>query len=394
MTVGSNGNLYVSDGNNVVLSLNPNQPLPLTFAATQVNTIAGGGPQTVTVVNQGNESLAFSAVTYPSNFPEASGVSTDCTPSSTLLPGATCTLSVNFSPLGASATVPGTQLNQSVSISDNNLNGTDVVQSVAATGTAVIGGGSAPTISFSIPEKHTADAAFSVAASSNSSGAISYSLVSGPATVTSGGLVTLSGTAGTVSIQASQQAAGSYSSGTVTASFNVGSVSVWLANGAGSLGEFDLSGNPFSATAFTGGGLGTVSGSGTIAFDASANSWVANANGITEFNFDGTPVVSTAYTGGGVSSPSGLAIDGNGSVWVANSNGTVSELSNSGTAISPSTGYLGTSGTVSGGIAIDLSGNVWVTNTSANTITEIIGGAAPIAPASTALAKGTTGARP
>ncbi len=115
---------------------------------------------------------------------------------------------------------------------------------------------------------------------------------------------------------------------------------------------------------------------------------------MSEFNFDGTPVSSTAYTGGGVNSPTGVAADGNGSVWVSNANGTVSKLSQSGAAISPSTGYNGTGATAAGGVAIDVSGNVWISNTSANTVTELIGAAAPAAPASSALQNGTTGARP
>jgi hypothetical protein len=37
---------------------------------------------------------------------------------------------------------------------------------------------------------------------------------------------------------------------------------------------------------------------------------------------------------------------------------------------------------------------VWLTNTSANTVTEILGVATPIAPPSTSLANGTTGVKP
>jgi hypothetical protein len=62
-------------------------------------------------------------------------------------------------------------------------------------------------------------APFTVAATSNSSGAITYSVVSGPATV-SGGIVNLTG-AGTVVLLASQAAAGNYTAGTQTATFAV-----------------------------------------------------------------------------------------------------------------------------------------------------------------------------
>jgi hypothetical protein len=58
-----------------------------------------------------------------------------------------------------------------------------------------------------------------VSAASNSSGAVTYSIVSGPATVT-GSTVTLTG-AGTVVLQASQAASGGYATGTQTATFTV-----------------------------------------------------------------------------------------------------------------------------------------------------------------------------
>jgi RHS repeat-associated protein len=77
----------------------------------------------------------------------------------------------------------------------------------------------APTITFTVPNHTYGDAAFTLTATSNSPGAIAYSVVSGPATV-SGSTMTLTG-AGTVVSQASQVAAGSYVAGTQTATFAV-----------------------------------------------------------------------------------------------------------------------------------------------------------------------------
>jgi hypothetical protein len=76
-----------------------------------------------------------------------------------------------------------------------------------------------PTISFSVPNHTYGDAPFSVTATSNSSGAITYSVVSGPATIANA-TVTLTG-AGTVVLQASQAAAGNYAAATQNASFPV-----------------------------------------------------------------------------------------------------------------------------------------------------------------------------
>jgi len=258
--------------------------------------------------------------------------------------------------------------------------------------------GITPTISFSIPEKHAVDAAFTVAASSNSAGAITYSLVSGaaagPATVSSAGLVTLSGTAGTVQILASQAANGTYASTTATASFLVAAGSVWAVNGAGGIGMLDLAGNAFSSTAYTGASLSTVTTADTIAFDAGGNAWIASAGGVSEFNLDGAPVSSTAYTGGGIASPVALAVDGAGMIWIANANSTISVLKNSGTAVSPAGGYPATSTGTPGGLTIDLSGNVWVANQTTGTVAEMIGAATPVAPVSSALQNGTVGAKP
>jgi hypothetical protein len=69
------------------------------------------------------------------------------------------------------------------------------------------------------PNHTYGDAPFTVSATSNSSGAITYSVVSGPATI-SGSTVTLTG-AGSVVLQASQVAAGNYTAGTQTATVTV-----------------------------------------------------------------------------------------------------------------------------------------------------------------------------
>ncbi len=78
----------------------------------------------------------------------------------------------------------------------------------------------APTLAFAgIGSKVQGAAPFTVSATSNSTGAISYSLLSGPATV-AGNVVTVTGV-GTVTLLASQAAAGNYTAGTTTTSFSV-----------------------------------------------------------------------------------------------------------------------------------------------------------------------------
>ena len=200
--------------------------------------------------------------------------------------------------------------------------------------------------------------------------------------------MTLTGAAGTVVLQASQAASASYGPGTQNASFMVIAGSVWFGNGTGSLSTFDLTGTAITGSGgFTGGGVGTIAAPLGLAFDASGNLWVANSNGVGEFNRQGVAVTSTPYTTGGVSNPLAVAVDGAGHVWVANAAGTVSELSNAGAAVSPSGVYSGP-GSKPAGIAIDISGNVWIPSSTANTVTRILGVAAPVVPLATGAASG------
>ncbi|HLI78221.1 MAG TPA: hypothetical protein VKV02_14840, partial [Acidobacteriaceae bacterium] len=77
-----------------------------------------------------------------------------------------------------------------------------------------------PSLSFAaVPAKTYGDAAFTVSAKSASTGAVTYAVVSGPATV-SGATVTITG-AGTVVLSASQAADSNYAAATTTTSFTV-----------------------------------------------------------------------------------------------------------------------------------------------------------------------------
>jgi streptogramin lyase len=176
------------------------------------------------------------------------------------------------------------------------------------------------------------------------------------------------------------------------ATFTVLAGSVWLGDSNGSLSVFDLTGSPLVSSGLTGGGVGTIAMPLGIAFDSSGNAWIANSNGVGEFTAQGVAVTSAPYTVGGVSNPLAVAIDGSGQVWLANSSGTVSVLSNSGAAVSPSGGYPGP-GSTPAGIAIDISGNVWIPSKTANTVTRILGVAVPVVPLAHGTA-GTAGSKP
>jgi len=116
---------------------------------------------------------------------------------------------------------------------------------------------------------------------------------------------------------------------------------------------------------FTGGGLNTSAG---IAIDGSGDIWVANSgnNSISEFNPLGAALSGSGFTGGGLDNPWGIAIDSSGNVWVANNSAPdffsyISEFNYQGAPVS-STGYDGGGTYYPTGIAFDTSGDAWVSN--------------------------------
>jgi Streptogramin lyase len=127
-------------------------------------------------------------------------------------------------------------------------------------------------------------------------------------------------------------------------------------------------------------------GASGIAIDRNSDVWVANfyGNSISEVNSCGTLVLDAAK-GGGILRPQGIAIDGAGTVWVANFQGnSLSVLSGSssttpGTFLSPATGF-GTDAPLSKpySVAVDGSGNVWVSNSGNDTLSKFIGLATPV----------------
>ena len=88
-------------------------------------------------------------------------------------------------------------------------------------------GQATPTIAFTVPNQTYGAAPFAVAATSNSTGAFTYTVVSGPATI-SGSTVTLTG-AGTVVLMASEAADSNYAAGTKNATFTVGQAAPTIA---------------------------------------------------------------------------------------------------------------------------------------------------------------------
>jgi len=175
---------------------------------------------------------------------------------------------------------------------------------------------------------------------------------------------------------------------------------IWASSfGTNNVTKFTSGGVPVSGTSsFSGGGLTTP----RLAIDHAGNVWSANnggANGpysLSKLNNNGDIVSpSTGFTGGGLYYPTAIAIDGLGSIWTANFT-TVSEFSNSGTAISPAPyGYVTSGFGPLRGIAVDASGDVWTASGGNPDLIQLIGAAAPVVvPLSAGVAGNTLGTEP
>ncbi|NYF53550.1 hypothetical protein [Tunturiibacter gelidoferens] len=224
IAVDGSGNVFASSPQaNSVVKLDFADPSSLSFATTAGST---SDAQTVTVENIGNTPLSFpvpASGNNPSistNFTLNSTGATACplvgassSAAGTLAAGASCQLLVSFAP------AIGGNIDGALVLTDTNLNALApgyTTQSIALSGTAL----DPPTLGFAAIASQTyGNAPFTVNATSASSGAVTYTVASGPATI-SGSIVTLTGV-GTVILNASQVASGNYGAATATTSFTV-----------------------------------------------------------------------------------------------------------------------------------------------------------------------------
>jgi hypothetical protein len=226
VSVDASGNVFVADtGNTAVAKLDFADPPNLnSFASTAVGATSSDSPQTVTVTNIGNAALTFPVPASGLNNPSIAtgftlGSSSTCpqltstSSAGTLAPGTSCTNLISFTPTAVGPS------SGSLAITDDHLNAAApgyVTQSIALTGTATVG---TPTITFTVADHTYGDAPFTLSASSNSTGAFTYTVVSGPAII-SGSTITVTGT-GPVVLLASQAADSNYTVATQNASFTV-----------------------------------------------------------------------------------------------------------------------------------------------------------------------------
>jgi len=205
----------------------------------------------------------------------------------------------------------------------------------------------------------------------------------------SGGTSTLAAGSYNIAANFTPNLSGIYSTNQSTASLVVSGESVWIVDSSGGISELAANGAGISSSADPGANL-------AVAIDGSGNLWTVGSGStlLEETNQVGTSIATVPSGTGGLNSPSAIAVDGNGQIWVANGNNSVSHFSNAGAALSPATGYTDSSLSSPSGIAVDLSGSVWITNKGNNSVTRILGAAAPAAPLATAAANKTTGEKP
>ncbi|MGD0800994.1 MAG: Ig-like domain repeat protein [Terracidiphilus sp.] len=93
----------------------------LQFAETAIGWTSTDSPRAITVENFGNQSLNFTALSYPTDFPELTpNPSGACTSSAQLAANGSCTLSIDFSPI----TPPAQSLTEAVSLTTNTISAT------------------------------------------------------------------------------------------------------------------------------------------------------------------------------------------------------------------------------------------------------------------------------
>ena len=103
----SSGSLYISDYSNYVIR-KISFPAPMSFPDENVG--AASPVEIVTALNIGNQNLTFSGLSLDANFQQQASGDPDCTSSSLVSPGTSCSLALAFTPSAAGALAGTLQL--------------------------------------------------------------------------------------------------------------------------------------------------------------------------------------------------------------------------------------------------------------------------------------------
>ena len=211
------GDVFIADYlANRVVEVNRSTPPTLNFAATDVGSTRGDSPQSVTIQDIGNQPLNAIApgLAIGANFTQTagSGAPADCTGSFSLTAGATCDLSISFTPTASGP------ISSKATLTDNSLNANPATQSIPLSGTGVA---LSQTITFAPIASQVQGTPVTLSATSNSGLTVSFASITPTVCTVSGTTATLI-LPGLCSIQASQTGNSQYAAATpVTHSFTV-----------------------------------------------------------------------------------------------------------------------------------------------------------------------------
>jgi len=370
IAVDSGNNVYVLD--NAIKEIFVGAPPSLTFASTVNGSTSSDSPQTVTITNLGSSALTNTGLSLSPNFTLSTG-SGDCTASSSLAAGASCTLGIAFTPVApANATVTGSAV-----LTNNNLDSTVPQQSLALNGTSVpepptIGsisptsGSSAGGSTIAIHGTNFADV---TAVSFGSSPAVSYSVVSSTliSAITPGGSlgevdVTVTITGGSTTLISGFTYVTPTLGGLAVSGFS--SLAILTEGGSVTVSALDMNGTVYPG--FT--GTVTLTSSDAKATLPAAYTFTPADNGVHVFtvalNTIGTQSI-TATSGSATGSQTGIMVGD--AIWVLNTVGTLEKLNVGGGVMSSGVGAGGPV-TELGGVAFDATGNVWSVSSGANSV--------------------------
>lgn len=137
MAIDALGNVYIADGNSVIRRLS--KPTSVAFTSTVIGTASS--PQTLTILNIGNQALNFAGFVISPNFGQQVAAGANCSSSTALTAGGSCAIALGFVP-----TVSG-NLSGAFMLTDNSLNAAATTQSLSLSGTGLTG--VVPQLSFS-----------------------------------------------------------------------------------------------------------------------------------------------------------------------------------------------------------------------------------------------------
>lgn len=142
LAIDTSGNIYIADyTNNVVRELVLTAVPSMCFDSTLIG--QASSTSSFSVMNTGNATLSITKVSLPSGFTQMPSGSTDCSVSSTVAPGAACTIAVAFTP-ATSGSASGT-----LGIATSSASAAGASQSIALAGTGIMGQVPAMTLSSS-----------------------------------------------------------------------------------------------------------------------------------------------------------------------------------------------------------------------------------------------------